>query len=636
MEVGGATVLRIANGTGRQPVQWVRMLNAMLTLRHPPAPLGPILLGLGVACMATAQVPSLDPDGASAAFGLLDNGDLQEIYEGNDPRRRQMIPWWRLGGAARVVSESEVRFLETPPGSTASQPISAYGPLASGLRVVGVVHGMGSVEIRDGAGGVFKRTVGAPQGREEFVILGSEIELDLGRQLQPRLVLALGPAGASSARWAGMQAWVPLPCPSEADLRRVVVERLNHVFGAWLERGRPPGSPFVQRAFDVVTGEQISEFPGGYFPLFSFLLGALEWEDNPEWRAAFESFLGAYLKHCLDESTHLPLRWIWSDQRANGDRFREIAADLEFLIDASQTPDGVLPQELTARALAAAHAMGGAILERGILPDGSVVASYRAADGAVNLGTNPLRRLDVPAQLARLGALVDDPAMVHAARNALVAFEFTHHWSGDWHDVDPGFDDDFGHYGARAVAMLEAFPGDAGMGALVDEGWAHYREMWHDGLRLGGSVAADQVRCWKLMLQRARQKPSLAGELQPLLSAAMRAHFKAQQYRNGAFGDVTFLAFDPKTGIQVGDLPGAPANLLLGLALCYGERGTLPDDRVRAMAATLLLTSDEHYRRDHGYLLGQREALQFNPAGGGLRLCPALITWLERLDGSGR
>jgi hypothetical protein len=112
----------------------------------------------------------------------------------------------------------------------------------------------------------------------------------------------------------------------------------------------------------------------------------------------------------------------------------------------------------------------------------------------------------------------------------------------------------------------------------------------------------------------------------------MRAHFKAQQYRNGAFGDVTFLAFDPKTGIQVGDLPGAPANLLLGLALCYGEPDTLDKARVRAMAATLLITSDEHYRRDYGYLLGQRETLHFNSAGGGLRLCPALITWLRRLD----
>ena len=142
------------------------MLNAMPTFRHPPSPLCLILLGLGAACAATAQEPSPSPDGASAPFGLLDNGDLQEAYEGNDPRRRQMIPWWRLEGEARVVSESEVRFLETPPGSTASQPLPAYGPLASGLQVVGVVHGMGSVEIRDGAGGVFERTVGPPMGEK--------------------------------------------------------------------------------------------------------------------------------------------------------------------------------------------------------------------------------------------------------------------------------------------------------------------------------------------------------------------------------------------------------------------------------------------------------------------------------------
>jgi hypothetical protein len=180
--------------------------------------------------------------------------------------------------------------------------------------------------------------------------------------------------------------------------------------------------------------------------------------------------------------------------------------------------------------------------------------------------------------------------------------------------------------------MLAAFPDDSGMGALVDEGWAHYRDMWRDGLRMGGSVAADQVRCWKLMLQRVDQKPTMGGELRPLLSAAMRAHFKAQQYDNGAFGDVTFSDFDPKEGIQVGDLPGVPANLLEGLALCYGEPDTLSEERVRAMAATLLLTSDEHYRRDYGYLLGEREESGFNHAGGGIRLCPALITWLKRLD----
>ena len=615
----------------------------MPTSRRPGLLLSLILVGWGAPEAAPAQEPRPSLARSSEIFGLLDNADMREAYEGADPRRRQLIPWWRTRGEVRVVETDDGPMLETRPGSSASQPLPAYGPLAAGLRLVGVIRGVGRVEIRDGGGGVFERTVGSAGGREEFVIFGSDMELALGRQLQPRLVVALSPSDGTTARWGSIQAWVPLPCPNEADLRVAVVERLNHIFGAWLDRGRPPGSPFVQRAFDVVTGEplrredgQVAEFPGGFFPLFSFLLGALEWEENPAWRSAFESFLAAYLDHCLDETTHLPRRWVVRGQRADGDRFREIAKDLEFLIDASQVPAGTLPQDLRSRALGAAHAMGRAVLDRGILPDGTVAASYRATDGAVTLATNPLRRLDVPAQLARLGALVGDDAMEHAVRNALAAFEFYHHWPGDWHDVDPGFDDDFGIYGARAVTMLAAFPDDSGMGALVDEGWAHYRDMWRDGLRMGGSVAADQVRCWKLMLQRAGQRPALEGELRPLLSAAMRAHFKAQQYRTGAFGDVTFLNFDPKTGIQVGDLPGAPANLLLGLALCYGEPDTLDEARVRAMATTLLLTSDEHYRREYGFLLGQRETLHFNAAGGGLRLCPALIKWLERLDGSGR
>ncbi len=610
----------------------------MPTYWHPGSTLSLLVVCLGSLGAAPAQDP-LPLARTVASFDLLDNGDLREAYEGADPVRQRKIPWWRIQGEARVVTEADAPWLETGPGSSATQPLPAYGPLISGLRISGVVHGVGRVELRDGAGGLFERTVGSPDGREEFLVLGADVERDLGRAIQPRLVLGLSAEGEAPVRWAELQARVPLPCPSEVELRAAVVERLTHIFGAWLDRGRQPGSPFRDRKFDVITGQQtlqgngkVHELPGAYFPLFSYLLGALEWEENPAWRSAFESFLAAYLDHCLDETTHLPRRWVASKQRADGNQFREIAKDLEFLIDASQVPAGTLPQDLRSRALSAAHAMGRAVLERGILPDGTVAASYRATDGAVTLATNPLRRLDVPAQLARLGALVGDDAMEQAVRNALAAFEFYHHWPGNWHDVDPGFDDDFGIYGARAVTMLAAFPDDSGMGALVDEGWAHYRGMWRDGLRMGGSVAADQVRCWKLMLQRAGQKPTLENELRPLLSAAMRAHFKAQQKRNGAFGDVTFMGFDLVT-VEVGDLPGVPANLLEGLALCYGEPDTLSDERVRAMAATLLLTSDEHYRRDYGYLLGQREKSGFNDAGGGLRLCPALITWLKRLDG---
>jgi hypothetical protein len=573
----------------------------------------------------------------------LDNGDFHESYDGADPVRRRLIPWWRTLGGARVVTRDGLPWLETGPGSNASQPLPAYGPLAPLLRVVGRVQGVGLIEIRDGGGRVFQRTVGAAGQVTEFEISGTQVAAAVGHALQPRLDLTLRSGSDDPAYWTDVQAWVCLPCPDESTLRAAVLERLEHVFGSWLDRGRPPGSPFIQRAFDVVTGEprrtddgQVIEFPGGLFPLFAFQLAALGWQDDPSWRAAFEMFLVAYLDHCLDETTHLPRRWVPSEERPVGDGFREIAKDLEFLIDAGLSVEGILSKPLRLRCLDAARRMGAAVLERGILPDGTVVASYRADDGAVNISTNPLRRLDVPAQLARLGALHQDAAMGRAARNALAAFEFTHHWPGNWHDVDPGFDDDFGHYAARAVTMLAAYPADTGMGALVDEGWEHYRPLWRDGLRLGGSVAADQVRCWELMLRRAGQKPSLAATLRPLLSAAMRAHFKAQQYRNGAFGDVTFLQFDPKTGIQVGDLPGVPSNLLLGLALCYGEPDTLDKARVRAMAATLLLTSDRHYRRDFGYLLGQRETLHFNSAGGGLRLCPALITWLEKLDGSAR
>jgi len=579
----------------------------------------------------------------SQAFNLLDNGDFQEAYRGADPARRRLIPWWRVSGTPDVMVQGAEAWLRTPPGSSVSQPLAAYAPLVSELRILGRVRGVGRLAIVDGQGGLFERALGRPGEVTQFELTGLQAAAALGRELQPRLELTLRSATDEPAHWTDVQAWVQLPCPDEDVLRAAIVERLDHVFGSWLDRGRPAGSPFIQHVFDVVTGEpqrradgQVFEFPGGMFPLFEFEGQALLWEERPLWRHSFERFLVAYLDHCLDETTQLPRRWYPATQVPDGDRYREIAADMEFLIDAAQGSLGELEPALRERCMWAARRMGAAVLERGILPDGAVVASYRASDGAINLGTNPLRRLDVPAQLARLAAIDKDASLARAARNALAAFEFTHHWPGSWHDVDPGFDDDFGHYGARAVTMVGAFPGDTGMAALVDDGWSHYREMWLDGLRLGGSVAADQVRCWELLLLRAGQEPTMGDSLRPALSAAMRAHFKSQQYRNGAFGDVTFQDFDPQADISVGDLSGVPSNLLLGLGLCYGVQDTLDPARMRAMAATLLLGCDEHYRRDFGYLLSPRETLHFNSAGGGLRLCPGLIAWLGKLNGSVR
>ena len=57
---------------------------------------------------------------------------------------------------------------------------------------------------------------------------------------------------------------------------------------------------------------------------------------------------------------------------------------------------------------------------------GFVAAEYRPSDAAISTNVPPLRRLDVPCQMTRLGALLGDDRYVVAARNALAEVEFTH------------------------------------------------------------------------------------------------------------------------------------------------------------------------------------------------------------------
>jgi hypothetical protein len=126
-------------------------------------------------------------------------------------------------------------------------------------------------------------------------------------------------------------------------------------------------------------------------------------------------------------------------------------------------------------------------------------------------------------------------------------------------------------------------------------------------------------------------------ELGELLAMAARAHFKGEQYDNGAWGDVTFFEFDPKTGLAVGDLPGAPANLLWGLGICARKsidldrakslEGLSRDD-VIALYSAVFLSTVETYKRPYGYLSTQRERTGQNPGGGELRVARG---WVEML-----
>ncbi|MBI5435151.1 MAG: hypothetical protein HZA52_20115, partial [Planctomycetes bacterium] len=302
------------------------------------------------------------------------------------------------------------------------------------------------------------------------------------------------------------------------------------------------------------------------------------------------------------------------------------------------------PEKFRERALAAGKKLGETVLAQGVLPDGSIAPIYVPADAAPRTDAPPLRRLDVAAELARLSKLTGDPRFADAARRAIAEIEFTNHWPGEWDRIDPGFDDSFGHYGARAVTMLEAFPADPVFRRVVASGWKVYGPLWIDALRFGGSMAADQVRCWDLLERYMRLEPAgstARDEFRRTLALAVRAHFKGEQYGNGAWGDVTYQDFDPKIGLSVGDLPGAPANLLWGLGIAHRRELALDDARlgraafapreVEARFTAVFLSTREAYKRPYGYLSTQRERTGANPGAGELRVARGLIEMLGTL-----
>ena len=569
---------------------------------------------------------------AVCAFSLLDNGDFRERT--GPPVGKARLAWWLLEGEAPEQVQVEGRmWLSTTNESQARQPVAGFAATLDGLVIRGRLRGRGRLQVQDGGGGVAEFSLGAlgSEGSEQsFELSGEQVCAQLDRPLVPRLEVRITGQDGEPAQWTDLELLVPLPCPSPEELRREIVADLEWIFGTWLTLGVDSAGDFpafVTRYFDAVRGDTINPIAGGLFPLFGFLLDALEVQPNEEWSAALANFLEAYLDIGLHPVTGMPRKWNAEKSSPQDGQPLEIATDLEFLIDVAERG----PEKFRARAREAAMHMGETVLEHGVLPDGTVASLYRPSDAAAYTDVAPVRRLDLPAQLARLAALTGDERWLDAARNALAQFEYTNLWYAHWNEIDPGFDDDYGNYAGRARVMLSSFPEEPLFRAVIESGFEYFAPLWREALRGGGSVAADQVRCWDLLVEHARHSDAFADSLRPLIRAAVRAQFKGQQYSNGAWGDVTFFAFDPKTGIEVGDLPGTPSNLLHGLAIASQAHLELPPEELRAMFTAVLRSTRNHYRREHGYLLTQREHTGPNGAGGGLRMAEALILMLRVL-----
>ncbi len=580
---------------------------------------------------------------------MLDNGNFASPRAPAGSPLADRIPWWRGTASAQRIKrkgdsywfklDDTERYLE--------QPIPVYAPLMEGVIVRGFARGFWSeLHVVDGRGDAAtlalpeqftrgKRAAGAVVDSFEFSL--AEFGEALGRPLEPRVTLRLGPLVRGDrpiqdkVYWTGLKVLVPLPLPSEDALRIEIVARLDEIFSRWIERALDREGPretgFLCVALDVVTGERLYVIPGSWLGFWNYLLMALEVHEDPEWRAAFDAFVRDYFELGLHPETGLPRKWDCVRDEPLDERVVLVVPDLAFLLDLHEHGADTWRD----RALAAAVRMGETILARGVMPDGSIAPKYVPADGTPDTNEQPHRRLTLPAQLARLGALTGDGRFTDAARRALAEAEFTHHWGGTWDSIDPDLDDRFGTLGAASVVMHAWHPRDESFGRLAASGWEHFAPIWRDALQYGGSVAADQVRCWDLLTDYARARPEIRADVASLLTLAVRAHLRGEQYDNGAWGDVTHLDFAPLTDTNVGDLSGTPANLLRGIGLLYERELGLPDRILRGLYTAVMRSTVEHYRRDFGYLETQSQRAGTNGPLADHRMAAGLVAMLRNL-----
>lgn len=609
-------------------------------------------LGIGVlAAVVCSASPLQEP---VVRVQLLDNSDFSMAKSDVAPDR---VPLWRtVSGRPQVEfsamgSHAPLSFgglLELPEGASIEQPLAFPPELVEQVMFV-VIGEQGELSVHDDRGAELRfesgeRLWSGPIGSANHVPGDSPLVISLGAlevldaaQLSPRLTVRVQVReGGAVARFAQVEAFVSLACPSEAALRSELITELEWILGNWFERGLdrvgPRETAFLSTVFDCKTGAGLMHLEGGAHPFYALLGRALQVHENAEWSARYDAYLKDLFELGFQPETGLPRVWNVERDVPDDETPREIAYAFGQLLDIVE--DG--PEAWRERALAQAVRIGEVVLERGVLPDGEVAARYRPRDGEPNTSYPPLRRLDVPCELARLGALTGDDRYTDAARDAFAQFEFTHFWPGTWDAIDPGFDDNFGHYAARAVKAWQAHPDEPAFRNVAEGGTRHYLPIWRDALQLGGNIAADQVRCWKIIRDVAALEPALKPEVSELLRLAARNHFKGQQYADGTWGDVTIYHFDPKAYLEVGDLPGIARNLAEGLAFVYEDDLGLATDEQRALFTAVFRSSRDHYQREFGYLSTRIERTGANPAGGGVRLAAGMVEMLHQLGDESR
>ena len=580
--------------------------------------------------------PPADAD-SSLSIPVLRNGNFAE------PANPALgpLPWWRvIAGSPRVEGADDGAALVTGTGDIVQQPLPAMAGATGDFVIRGRLRGIGTLTLIDGLGGSASESWrGDSESGFEFEVRGSDLASGLMRVVEPRFVLQL--TGGESlvaegeARWSELTVEAPFPCPSEADLRAEILALLSWSFDRQLSLSLddlgPRPTAFVAHEIDVDTGEPVGAPMGRvtYHPLYGQLLRAWVAEPRDDWRVALERYVRDFLELGLHPETGLPRYWDPVADVPLDDAGMEIRVHMDFLLDLADHG----PPSVRADCLAAAERIGEHVLSAGVLPDGSVAARYVPGDGRPTGGTVAIRRLDVPSVLARLGGLLGDERYRDVAREAVLELSYDHYWPGTWDRIDPGFDDNYGHYGERALVMWEAWPDEPAFRQMALSGFDHYAPLWRDALRYGGNIAADQVRCWRIAAGIAELSPDRAELVNELLAAAVDVHFAGQQTNGGPWIDVTVVNFDPQR-LPVGDTAGVPQNLLEGLGLVYDHELGQRSEVTRAAFTGVVRQTVASFGGAHGLIGTTRRASAEtgNRARGSLRLHPGLLAMLEQLD----
>ncbi|MDF1799130.1 MAG: hypothetical protein P1V81_08145 [Planctomycetota bacterium] len=597
------------------------------------------------------------PEGSGlTAWNVLSNGDFEAPTWSPAKDLGTTLPWWRSlpGQGAGYLLQAGALHLRA--GEAVSQTAWYWPPsreLGDGFVLRGRARGGATVALVD-AGGTARFPLPPGEGWQTFRVTGADAAAELGRELGARFQVVLeGPSLApaertpatSPAGYDDVELFVDLPNPEPDAFALELLETTTWILELWTQRGLdrlgPRETSFPVQVFDVVTGESLGGTPASIGVLQE---GLLELYDNdvaarlaPEahaaWRALLEAQVPEFLELSIHPETHLPRLYDPASDEPLDERPIEASRYLRFLTELAN--HGPLDQR--AAALAAAIAMGDAAMRGGSIPTGEVAGRYRPSTGIGDTALPSIRKLDMPAELARLAAQTGDMRYLDAALGALSEYEFLHMWGGTWDSIDPGLDDFYGHFGNRSVTMARAFPDEPMLLRLAATGLDYYGPRWRHTLAHGAFVAADQVRGWEGFVGVAELDAARRAEVAELIQMAVLAHLKGELDADGRWVDVSHSLWEPRFGLEVGDVPGVPGNLLSGLALAHelagweGSGEHLDQAFLRASFLAVLRSTRAEYGRPFGLLPSRSEAVGANPSGAELRLLPTLVHFLEQL-----